>query len=140
MTTNAAWIAAIQAMTVTGVTHHYNEPPPSINTADMPCAFPLLPSGERGELITSCIGNNKPRNIKYVIIVGPVAQDTNANNYATLGGHMDNLETALDALTIPQGGSVGQRIDYTITARGDFPVSEVNHWAIEADVTLRDVF
>lgn len=130
MTTNAAFIAAIQAMTVTGVTKHYDEPPASIGA--LPAAFPGMPGGGRPELIVSCVNNNKRRNIQYIIVVEATGQSRQKEKFGQLAALMDNLETALDAL------SVGSFIEYDLTTTGNFPIGEAEYWAIIADITVED--
>ena len=45
MASYVTFLAAIQAMHVTGLTRHYEEPPGSLSTADLPAGFPLMPNG-----------------------------------------------------------------------------------------------
>lgn len=132
MATNAAFLAAIQAISVTGVAHHYDYPPLSLNTGDLPAAFPLMPSGAMGEWITSCIATNKTRAIAFVVCVEPVGQDLQPMNYAKLAALMDNLETALDALT------VSNFIEYEISTTAEFDVAGINYWAIVANISSRE--
>ena len=138
MATNAAFLAAIQAMTVTGVTRHYDQPPLSLNTADLPAAFPLMPGGALGGRTVTCIAKDKARSIDFVVCLEAVGQGTQTQNYGLLAAAMDNLETALDALGVPGGGSVANFIEYDIEAQ-IFAVAEQAYWAIVAQVTARDV-
>jgi hypothetical protein len=133
MTTNATFIAAIQAMIVTGVTRHYNEPPASIDISEV-AAFPLMPSAERGEMITSCVDMSKMRTMGYVIVIDATGQGTQAQNYGKLAALMDNLETALDALT----PSSFNFIEYSITTTGNYLLGDSSYWAIMANITERD--
>lgn len=136
LTNNAAFLAAFQAMTVTGVTRHYDEPPASIDIATGPCAFPTMPSGDRGEMITSCVDTSKTRNIGYVIIVEAGGQGTQAQNYGKLAALMDNLETALDALTGTPAKTFNF-LDYAITTTGNYPIGDSDYWAIVAQISVR---
>lgn len=138
MATNAAFIAAIQALSVTGVTRTYTEPPTSLNTADLPSAFPLMPSGALGEKSLSCFDTNKTRTMGYVVCIEPVGQDTQASNYGKLAAVMDNMETAFDALEKSQGGTLANFIEYEMAAE-IFEVSGKAYWAIVATVSARDV-
>lgn len=133
MATNAAFLAAIQGMTVTGVKKHYNHPPPSLVEADLPAAFPLMPSASLGEWAMSCIASNKSRGIGYVICVAPLTKPTQPINYGQLAGLMDALETKLDALTVMEF------IDYEITTTTEFAVAGINYWSIVATVSGRDM-
>ena len=137
MTTVATFITAMQGMTITGVKVHKDEPPSSVNKADMPMAFPLLPNGERGEAITSCTSDAKVRRMEYAILIGPVAQGTNATNYAQIATLADNLETKLDGLEKAAGGSLANFIEYTWGVQM-LEVGENSWWAIVADVRIMD--
>ena len=136
--TNVAFIAAIQAMTVNGVARHYDEPPASIDLSDSLfvkkayCAFPTMPSANQGDLVSTCINMSKSRSIGYVVIVEAAGQGTQAQNYTKLASLMDNLETALDGLTI------ANFIDYEITTTGNYPLGDSEYWAIVANITVRE--
>lgn len=140
MTTNAAFVTAMQGLSVTGVAaaSQYNQPPNAVNTADLPVSFPMMPSGERGELITSCANDAKVRRMGFVILMEATGQSTQPVKYAALAAQMDNLETALDGLTIPGGGTLGNFIEYTIETTGDFLLGDSAFWAIVAEVTVSD--
>ncbi len=133
MTTNAAWLTAIQGLSITGV-NELTTPPESIDTTNLPIGFPNLPTGGRPELLMSCHGNNKARSIQYIVIVEATGQDTIANNYGQLAALMDNIETELDGL-VP--GTVNF-IEYEATTSGNFPVGESEYWAIVYDITGTD--
>lgn len=133
MTTNATFIAAIQGMTVAGVTRHYDEPPLSLNTADLPAAFPELPTGSRVEPVSTCIPDAKVRTMGFVIALEPVGQSTNKTTYATIAGMLDNLETALDALDT---GMVFT--EYAITVLSSYLVAGTEYWALDATITGRN--
>lgn len=131
MWTNAEFIAAIQAMTVTGVDRHYDEPPASIDISDGECAFPLMPSTEQGDYVSTCINMSKARSVGYVIVVDGTGQGTQAQNYGKLAALMDNLETALDGLN-------QNFIQYSITTTGDYLIGDSAYWAIVADITVTE--
>lgn len=127
MATNAAFISAIAGLSVTGVTAAKTSPPNAVNTADLPLSFPTLPNGERREAITSCVAGSKARRMGFVILLEPVGQNTNAVNYGLLGAQMDNLETALDALTATNF------LEYEMRAV-IMPFGAAEFWAIEAEI------
>lgn len=129
--TNAAWIEAIQGIRVEEVNRHFEYPPTSIIAADLPAAFPMMPSASLGERVVSCTDNNKIRTIQYVICVEAVGLDIQSINYNKLGEIMDNLETALDALTVVNF------VDYSLSATGGFQVGGNTYWAIIAEITGR---
>jgi hypothetical protein len=129
--TYANFITAIQGMTVTGVNKHFKQPPTSIVAADLPVAFPLMPSGSLAERLVSCRDNNKIRSIGYVICIEAVGLDIQSIKYSKIGGLLDALETALDGLTI------ANFIDYSLTAVGGYEVAGNTYWAIMAEITAR---
>ena len=133
MATNAAWVSAFQALTVTGVTRHYDEPPAAVSTADLPAAYLRQPGGDLPGLTISCKSSNKTRSIEYVLLVEPVGQGTQSQNFGALAALMDALETALDALT------VSNFIEYDIEAGALVDVAGIQYWSIVANVRGRDV-
>lgn len=130
MTTYAAFYDALQAMAVTGVTRHYDNPPASLDTADLPAAFPLLPDGSKVEGGYTCIVA-KERRCQFVICIDAAGQGTMSENTEALIPLMDNLETAIDSLTVMP------LIEYTIEA-GTVAVAEQEYWGITAEITARD--
>lgn len=134
--TNAAFVSAMQGITVTGVSRHYDEPPQSLKTADLPAAFPMPPSGDMlGNESTCSDGDNKVRSMRYIIAIEAKGQGTNATNYAQIAALMDNLETALDAVHTSSGFVFP--LTYSITS-GAFGVAGSEYWSIIATVTGRD--
>jgi len=118
-------------MTITGVDRHYDEPPASVDISSGECAFPLMMEATQGELVSTCLDMSKTRSIGYVIVIDAAGQGTQAQNYAKFAALMDNLETAIEALTI------ANFIDYEITTTGDYPIGGSNYWAIVATLTAR---
>lgn len=132
--TNAAWVAAFQAMTVSGVSRHYDEPPASIDLSNGYAAFPLMPGSERGEQVSTCDDHGKTRSMGYVVIIEAAGQGTQSQNYGKLAAAMDNLETALDALD----GVTANFVEYDITTTGNYPVGDSDYWAVIATITGRE--
>lgn len=139
MATNAAFLTALQGLTITGVNRHLNTPPESVNTASLPLAFPNTLNGQMPLPVLGCYATNKIRTGQFVVVVSPTGQDTIAQIYGQLPALMDNLETALDALAKNQGGTLANVIEYTIDYTSDFVISGVAYWAIVADINARDV-
>ena len=131
---NATFIAAIQAMTVTGVTLHYDEPPQSVDISEGYCAFPTMPDASRGEQVSTCINNSKLRSIGYVIILEATGQSIQSDNYGALAAVMDNLETAIDGLA----PATVNFVEYEISTTGNYPVGGSEYWAVVATITARD--
>jgi len=136
--TNATFLAAVQALTVTGAKRHYDEPPLKLQTAELPAVFPLMPGGGLGEKTVSCWNTNKTRRISLVLAFEPKGQGTQAQNYGKIAGHMDNLEAAIDGLERSQNGSLANFIEYDIEA-GFIEVGGIEYWCIVAEIQARDI-
>lgn len=128
MTTNAAWLDGIQAMTVTGVKRKYDYPPTSLSTADLPASWPLLFDVNK-QVVIGCNDLNKTRTCSFYIALEPIAQNRQAVNYEATITMLDNLETAIDALTVMEF------VDYRITAPFIINVAGVEYWGVEANLT-----
>lgn len=129
--TNAEFIATMQALTVTGVSKHYDEPPASVDLSNGYAAFPLMPNGTRENLFSSCVNQAKTRRMFYVIVLFPTGQSTQAAKYSVLGTVMDNLETALDGLTY-------NFVKYSLETTGNYPLGTSQYWAVVADVQVSE--
>jgi len=128
--TNAAFRDALQSMTVTGVTTHYDYPPESLG--ELPAAFCSMPTATLGDYLVSCTNEDKTRSMIYVICVEASAQDTNLTNYEALATLMDNLETALDTAL----ATLANFYTYEMTT-GAYAVSGIEYWAIVTTISVR---
>lgn len=130
-TTMTQWVDAFQALTVSGVTRHYDYPPLSLNTSDLPAAWPGPFGSNKSRDDFTCVGLNWSRQIEYTIAVEAVGQSTQPTNYDALVTMADALETALKAM------AVTTFIDPVINM-GIRSVAGVDYWALVADVTGRN--
>lgn len=130
--TNAAFLAAIQGMTVTGVTRHYDEPPKALSTADLPAAFPLWPGATLNDMVTTCINDGKTRSIGFVICVEASGQGTHAQNYDQFAALMDNLEAAMHTAL----NDTANFYTYEMSTVPGYAVGENTYWAIAALITI----
>ncbi len=128
MTTNAQWLAGIQAMSVTGVTKTYSYPPTSLNTADLPAAWPHQFDMSLNNIISSCSDLNKARTCNYFIALEPTPQSTQSANYEAMIAMVDNLETAIQALTVMEFVTFTIR-SVIVTVAGN------EYWGLEAVLT-----
>ncbi len=133
MTTNAQWLAGIQAMSVTGVTKTYSYPPTSLNTADLPAAWPHQFDMNLNNIISSCSDLNKARTCNYFIALEPTPQSTQSANYEAMIAMVDNLETAIQGLT-QTATPVMEFVTFTIRA-AIVPVAGNDYWGLEAVLT-----
>jgi len=128
MTTNAAWLAAIQALAVTGVNKRFTFPPTSLNTAELPASWPQPFGVDKNSIIISCDDLNKSRTCTYYVAIEPVPQNTQTANYEAMITMVDNMETAFDAM------SVMEYVMYTIRSI-IVTVAGIDYWALEATLT-----
>ena len=129
---NANFLAAVQGMTVTGVTRHYDNPPQQLTTADLPAAFPLWPAANMPDMITSCINDGKTRTVGFVICVEAGGQGTNKLNYARYAALMDNIETALATAF----STTVNFYTYEMATVPDYPVADMTYWAIITTINI----
>jgi hypothetical protein len=140
MATFAAFLTAVQGLSVTGIAaaSQYDQPPNSLNTADLPVSFPLLPSGGIGEKLVSCWDQNETRTIRFVIVTEPAGQSTQATKYAALAALMDNAGTAFKGLERSQGGTLAVFIEYDIEA-AIITIAGIDYWGIMSEIRARDI-
>lgn len=133
MATASAFIAELQAMTVTGVTRHYDEPVLNLVSADLP-ALVMLNFGVSASPSTK-LGDcppDKVRRCDLMIAISSVNQSTAAANYALYKSLADNLETALDALaTYPY-------FRYDIRTTTQQEIAALGYWGIFCTVEGAD--
>ena len=129
--TNVQFLAALNAMSITGVVKSYSQPPLSLSTGDLPAGFPMVLSSGQGELLSTCIELSKTRSAGYAICIEPIGQGTQVLNYARLAPLLDAFETALDGLTI------ANFIEYNLITTTEFQVAGNNYWTIVAEINAR---
>lgn len=120
----------LSSMSVAGVTRQYSEPPLSLNTADLPASWPMLPSGDDEELVFCGHGGFPNRNLDMVYAFEAVGQSRQIENYAGTLTLIDAVETALCGL--PNNFSkrgIAWTLNISIVA-----VAEITYWAVVASV------
>jgi len=132
MLSNANFLSAIQGMTVTSVTRHFDDPPQSLSTADLPAAFPLWPSANFLDMPTSCLDTGKTRTIGFVICIEASGQGTNKLNYARYAALMDNLETAINTAF----QTAVNYYTFEMSTVPDYAVGDNTYWAIVATISI----
>jgi len=127
--TVAQMVSLVNGLTVSGVTRKYNEPPTQLNTADLPCIFPRLPS--QSETIASFTGlpGLDSVTVQLVVVIEPWSQSTHAVNFAAVVSLIDNLTAALKT-----SAAANQTIDTWIISSNITDVGTGDYWAIVADV------
>ena len=132
MLSNANFLAAIQGMTITGVTRHYDNPPLSLNTADLPAAFPLWPGADMLDLPFSCLDTGRTRTIGFVVCIEPSGQGTSALTYARFAALMDNLETAINTAFTTSVNFY----TYSMSTLPNYPVGDNDYWSILVTISI----
>jgi len=113
---------------VTGVPRYYDNPPDSLNTADLPAAFPFLFTGTNGDFMYSCTALNEAYTMTYDIITEPVAQSNIGPNYQLVVDIADAAMTAIRAMTVMNFITFDMSI-ITITIGG------IAYWGLRTAVT-----
>lgn len=101
MTTFQQWVDGFRTanLTITGVTRHYDNPPLSLNTADLPAAWPSIFSGGYDGYEWSCNELNETYSMSFVVACEAVNQSRMPENYELMIDIADNLRTALNGIT-----------------------------------------
>ncbi len=128
-TTYAAFIDALEALAITGVTKTFQGPPASLDTADLPARWVQLPKGSDKLLTYQTSGGWPTLTADLVVALSPNAQDTQAGNFAAQVAMLDAVNAALRGANITKSG-----LTWEIRA-GGVKVAGVDYWAVIATVT-----
>ncbi len=103
MTTLAATVAALAALSVSGVITAQTAPPQMINVGALPLSYVRISS--MGDEVAALGGDNELRRhtLELVVIVAPVDVNTYAVAFASCVAIIDAIATALEARTIEDG-------------------------------------
>lgn len=130
MTTYAAFVASINALTVTGVKRKYTSPPNRLSTADLPAMYPRLPSGAEGPVTADGQGMWPTLTAEIVIVVEPVGQNLQPTNFAAAVTMLDNLSIALRSAQLAKS-----KTRWTMRQQIVNYGTETNYWTLVASVT-----
>ena len=131
MTTYANFIANLGDLTITGVNRLYNEPPLSLNTADLPAQWVQFPIGEEDALTFGVHGGWPSFTAQLIIAYEPVAQNLHPANWSGVITLMDSTVTALrNAVGTVAKGKLRWSINPTVVT-----VGSIDYWAVTAEVT-----
>jgi hypothetical protein len=131
MTTYTAYITALEAMTVAGVTRKFAQgQPATLHTADLPAQWVDLPRGNSE--VATCAGDmTRTMTADLVVALEPVGQNTRPVNFDACVTMLDSVHTALDAAAL--GGmshpAWNTRLAYVT-------VNTVDYWSIVTEVTI----
>lgn len=134
MPTNAQWVDAWQALTISGVTVMAT-PPQSLSTAQLPAAWPELPEMSQADLLVSCTDENKARFMTFRIAIEPIGQNLPSINYEAVVTLLDTVETAVETLRT----NTINFIDYTIRGTAEIRIAGETYWGLDVEATGRNV-
>lgn len=129
-TTYAAYVNALEALVVTGVTRRYTSGQPStLNTADLPAQWVDLPRGT-SEPATCAHDMTRTLTADLIVALEPVGQVTRVNNFAATVTMLDSLHTALDAADLGTDSIPSWSSRMAIVT-----VNTTDYWAVVTEVT-----
>lgn len=139
MITLAATLSALQAMTVSGVTTYFDDPPPTIYDHQLPAAFPSYPAGRTfDQPAFSCTELGRRVSVQYIIAVERVNQSV-AINQATRPEAFESIFEMMDELAESLSGlSFANFVEYQIRLSSSAEAIQLGHWCILAVVSGRD--
>lgn len=118
------FVNTLAALSVTGVTRNYTEPPQQVNSTDLPCMWPMVPDAEH-EIISLTSGAGLLTvTCDLMILIEMELQDRNSVKFSATLAIIDALDAALAAET--DAGIDG----WNISSNFD----EKNNWQIIATV------
>ena len=131
MTTYAGFVANLGDLSITGVNRQNDEPPTSLNSADLPCQWVQFPVGEENALTLGTHGGWPTFSGQLIVAYEAVALNTQPANWSGTVTLMDTVATALQLAikTVVEG-----KLTWIINP-GIVTVGEHDYWAVIADVT-----
>lgn len=128
MTTFSEFVANISSIDFKELKRNYSAPPASLNTSDLPCSFPMLPSGE-DNLLVFCGGDGGGNQLTFlcdmVYVYEPIGQGTQTQNYSGLLGIVDSAIDASRKMARPTLGPA----TYSLRI-GSVTVAGNDYWAV----------
>ena len=96
-TTYRSFVDNLEALTITGVVRQYTQGPPTAApaTADCPCQFVIYPGGEERSLVFGSQGGLRSIHAELWVVVEPIAQNVQAENWDDGVDFMDAVGAAL---------------------------------------------
>jgi hypothetical protein len=92
------FVDALEAITVTGVTHYFERgPPSSLTDAQLPAKWVMNVQGTEGSIVFGEQGGLQTLGAEIWIAVVPTVQNTQGANFDNAVDLMDNLLTAIRA-------------------------------------------
>ena len=103
-TSYTTFVGNVAALSVTGVSRAYTEPPTRIATADMPLSFPRLPSGDHAPLTAGGFQGGWPTlRCELVVVIHAIMAETDDVKFSDTLTVMDNISVALRSASLASG-------------------------------------
>lgn len=129
ITTYTEFVTNLSALTITGVTRAYLEPPRQLATADLPTSYVRIPSGIETPITGDATGGWPTLRADLVVVLEPYRQNTQSANYTAALTMMDSVSSALRAST-----NLG-KANARWTIRQDMELyGETTYWVIVCNV------
>ena len=130
MTTYVAFVNALEAVSITGVTRQFTQGQPnSLNTADLPAQWVDLPRGE--SVPATCIGDmTRTLTADLIVAIEPVGQNQKPTNFDAVVTMLDSIHTALDAATLGTMAHPGWNSKLVILT-----VNTIDYWGVQTEVS-----
>ena len=134
MTTYRAFVDGLEAISVTGVVRSYTQGPPSgaAGVTDCPAQYVRAPAGDESPVVFGSQGGFPTMTAELVILVEPVGQNRQPENFDDTVDMMDALTTALQAADCVTKAKLRWSIRQTIDT-----VAGLDYWAVVASVEGR---
>lgn len=127
--TYSAFLAALAALVVTGVTKRFTEPPAQLNSAQLPAQYVALPDGNANVATLTGSIDTLAVTAELRIAIEPLGQNTQNANWTKTVALLDATQAALvgavDTLSLDEW-----RIGVKVESIGD-----AAYWVIVATVT-----
>ncbi len=135
LTTYRTFIDNLGDLEVAGVLLRLDDPPASVETADLPCSFPRAVEGEEGPLTAQASGGWPMFRAGLVMILEPVGQNTVPDNHSQVIDLADNFSTAIRAITPSSSKPLGRGpLNWSVVLSSSEVVGERQYWALVATV------
>lgn len=94
-TTVAAFVDGLTGLTWTGITRVYREPPDLINSTDVPCLFPRIPTGNSSSVTLSSATGLRHATVELVCVVNAASLSTSAVKFDEELALIDNMHAVI---------------------------------------------
>lgn len=134
ITTYTDFLTNLGALDVAGVLQKFEQPPASVETADMPASFPRALISDDIPLTFDVSGGWPGLRGELVIVIEPVGQSTTPENHAACVGIIDGINSALRAKTATGHGLGRAPLNWNVRLTPQLIIGDRQVWAVIATV------